>query len=176
MLEQSAFCENVYKPKTDIDIEEPRMPVNEARSRESNLPIDAPLPRAFAFFLLYSAPSLLTMLPSPPSSSPPRPVLINRTNANAQEERETCSQTPLTPPPDRKRAPPANVRSLGSRKRVKLDDREAGRSDDSEGSTSDADDVIAPARRANWSANVFGMRGAAMRAGPSSLARLPYCA
>lgn len=108
-----------------------------------------------------------SMLPSP-SSSPPRPVLINCTNDAAADERNASQHPLLTPPPDRKRPPAPELWASGSRKRVKLGQKESAERSSGE---SDDEDVFVPVRRGCRASTVFGMRSA-MMAGPSTLGRI----
>jgi hypothetical protein len=106
------------------------------------------------------------------SSSPSRPVLLNRTNADDQDDREPSIQL-LATPPDRKRALPAPDVWKDPRKRVKLSPNAKQESDDIGESDSKDARIVVPVRRA-FKHSVYGMRSAAVMAGPSSLARLSY--
>ncbi|GJE84910.1 WD40 repeat-like protein [Phanerochaete sordida] len=113
------------------------------------------------------------MSPSSPPSSPSRPVLNNRTNAEAQENTDRYPNISIPASQDRKRAPAADSWPQSSRKRVRLDKSDESEHIDVNDASESEDDVAAPVRRPNWGANVFGMRSAGMRAGAWSLARLP---
>ena len=106
------------------------------------------------------------MLPSSHLSSPPRPALINLTNG----DRESPLNRSFIPP-DRKRIPTTDPWTIGSRKRVKLEQKRTTASNVETDSDEDDQDLIVPVRRVRRITTVYGVRDA-MAAGPSSLARL----
>ena len=114
------------------------------------------------------------MLPSPSSLSPPRPVLVDLTN---EDDTDDCSPSVqlLTPPPDRKRAPPASdAWTIGTRKRVKLAPEDKKEIEDGHESDSEDEQVVVPVQR-KFAHSVYGIRSARMMAGPSSRTRFSYC-
>lgn len=114
-----------------------------------------------------SAFTLTAMIPSSPSSSPARPAFINLTN----------EEPSLLTASDRKR-PSEGCWNGGDQKRVKLqdNDKEGVVLEVSHDSDSDDEPPQPYAQTLQRPYNVYGIRNAAMRNGPSSLSRLPCSA